>query len=249
MKTNIEWAKSRESLTYFARNQIEINNPEDGIIDFNLYPYQKNFLLRIQAREYYIVSKARQMGITTIELVTALWFSMFNKGYSTLFISPNHSMIKHLSRTFDGLYEGCKLDTKTTVNLEKTLKRFDNGSVVQFWKAIDKPNFPQRYFDFIIVDEAAYIDDKSMEWLQTHIESRRKVPERMLITSTPKSDETWFDSTFMKALRGQNLFIPMQLDWTLHPERDLDWRREMDDRLGTPTAGFEFDGNVEEIWK
>ena len=46
---------------------------------------------------------------------------------------------------------------------------------------------------------------------------------------------------WVKAQEGRNGFIPIRLPWTVHPERNQEWRDKQDDELGTRMAAQECD--------
>lgn len=68
-----EWKSCEESLPYFVNSKLEIRTPNQGYIPFKLRNYQKNVLLRLQNRDYYIISKARQIGMSYMLFALCLW--------------------------------------------------------------------------------------------------------------------------------------------------------------------------------
>ena len=59
--------------------------------------------------------------------------------------------------------------------------------------------------------------------------------------STPNGIGNWFHQTWVKAETGENSFVPINLPWTVHPERDQSWRDQQDSDLGPRMAGQECD--------
>ena len=59
--------------------------------------------------------------------------------------------------------------------------------------------------------------------------------------STPNGIGNWFHQTWEKAETGENSFIPVKLPWTVHPERNDEWRAQQDKDLGPRMAAQECD--------
>ena len=54
--------------------------------------------------------------------------------------------------------------------------------------------------------------------------------------STPNGVGNWFHRTWVDAEEGRGMFNPIKLHWTVHPERNDDWRKEQDTLLGPSSA-------------
>lgn len=218
---------------------------------FRPYKFQQNVLRRIQNREYYVISKARQMHVTS----TLLTFSLFKAlqgGKDICYIGKSRSQIDHTQRQLHNMIYNSLLD-KMLKNEKRGYAEFSNGSIIHFISSqiFHHPNGMQysgyKHFDIIIVDEAAFMNDG--ENIQKFIKDNLNDDHHVIIASTPNTTYNWFDRIFMRALRGQNKFIPIQLDWRLHPELDSKWRDEQNNRMGSYEAIISFDGNVKEVSK
>lgn len=88
----------------------------------------------------------------------------------------------------------------------------------------------------------AYID--KIENIVTEIPFIMKPEPKVIVASTPNQANNWFDKTFMRALRGQNKFIPMQLDWEIRDDWDENWRKEQNNIFGEAEASIQYDGTV-----
>ena len=59
--------------------------------------------------------------------------------------------------------------------------------------------------------------------------------------STPNGVGNWFHNTYSKSQKQENGFLPISLPWTVHPERDIEWRKQQDIDLGVRMAAQECD--------
>lgn len=64
-----------------------------------------------------------------------------------------------------------------------------------------------------------------------------------LLLSTPNGVGNFFYKTWVKAENGENTFFPIRLPWTVHPERNQEWRDKQDRDLGRRFASQECDTN------
>lgn len=248
------WESSKDSPTYFSKNEVLIRNHR-GLMPFELYDHQRNLMKRLLQRDHYIISKARQMGISTALLVYGLWKILFNSDYKVVWLSVNTGVAHHHAKILQDIYDRLDDIFKQGLNQidkkSKTSFSIQSGSGITFIPSSTNPHTfgmgGLSNIDLLIGDEIAYINNFD-EWADS-FEQLIKPDGSMVLASTPNSTSTWFDGTFMRALRGQNKFVPMQLDWTLHPNWDDDWRRNQDNNLGRKIAELEYDGSVREIQK
>ena len=61
--------------------------------------------------------------------------------------------------------------------------------------------------------------------------------------NTPYGVGNWYHSTWVEALSGGNPFNAINLKWTMHPERDINWYNEMRKALGPRRTAQEIDGD------
>jgi hypothetical protein len=59
--------------------------------------------------------------------------------------------------------------------------------------------------------------------------------------STPNGVGNWFHKTYTEAQLNKNSFVPISLPWSVHPERNQEWRDKQDIDLGIRNAAQECD--------
>jgi hypothetical protein len=91
----------------------------------------------------------------------------------------------------------------------------------------------------LIFDEAAFIDDIDDIWASA--QSTLSTGGSCIALSTPNGVGNWFHKTWVGAEESINPFIPIKLHWTVHPERDQDWRDQQTELLGVKIAAQECD--------
>jgi len=91
----------------------------------------------------------------------------------------------------------------------------------------------------LVMDEAAFID--RIEEIFTAAQQTLATGGRCIALSTPNGVGNWFHKTYTKAQKRENRFLPISLPWTVHPERNQEWRDQQTKELGIRNAAQECD--------
>jgi hypothetical protein len=116
--------------------------------------------------------------------------------------------------------------------------RFSNGSQV---KAVSSSGDAGRSeaLSLLIIDEAAFVDSIDEIWASS--QQTLATGGGAIVLSTPNGTGNFFHKTWVGAEAGTNGFNPIKLHWTLHPDREQDWRAKQDQLLGEKMAAQECD--------
>ena len=116
--------------------------------------------------------------------------------------------------------------------------RYINGSQI---KAVSSGPEAARSeaLSLLILDEAAFIDKIDQIW--TASQATLTTGGQCIALSTPNGVGNWFHKQWVESEEGRGLFNPIKLHWTVHPDRDEDWRKEQDVLLGPSSAAQECD--------
>ena len=61
-----EFVRCAKDPVYFMKKYYWIQHPQRGRIQFNLYPFQEKVLNLFQNKEYLVINKSRQLGLSTV---------------------------------------------------------------------------------------------------------------------------------------------------------------------------------------
>ena len=224
---------------YFMKKFCMIQHPIRGKIPFDLYEFQEKTVSEFQNERMNVILKARQLGISTLTAGYALWMMTFHKDKNILVIATKQDVAKNLvtkvrvmhSNLPSWLKQPCVEDNK--LNL-----RYMNGSQI---KAVSSGPEAARSeaLSLLILDEAAFIDRIDQIW--TASQATLTTGGQCIALSTPNGVGNWFHKTWVDAEEGRGMFNPIKLHWTVHPDRDDDWRKEQDTLLGPSGAAQECD--------
>jgi hypothetical protein len=234
-----EYIKCAKDPEYFMRKYCYIQHPTRGRILFNLYPFQGKVLHLFRDNQFLITLKSRQLGISTLAAGYSLWLMLFHKDKNVLALATTQATARNLvSKTmfmYDQLPKWLKLPALEKNKLSLRLK---NGSKITA-KSSNADAARSEAVSLLLIDEAAFIDN--IEETFTAAQQTLATGGQCMALSTPNGIGNWFHKTWDKAESGENSFLPIRLPWTVHPERDQEWRDQQDRDLGPRMAGQECD--------
>ena len=234
-----EYLKCGRDPAYFMKKYCYIQHPTRGRILFNLYPFQGKVLHLFRDHQYIITLKSRQLGISTLAAAYSLWLMLFHKDKNVLALATTQATARNLvTKTmfmYDQLPKWLKIPALEKNKLSLRLK---NGSKITA-KSSNADAARSEAVSLLLIDEAAFIDN--IEETFTAAQQTLATGGQCMALSTPNGIGNWFHLTWEKAESGENSFLPIRLPWTVHPERNQEWRNQQDADLGPRMAGQECD--------
>lgn len=234
-----EYAECLKSPAYFMKKYCKIQHPTLGTIPFNLYDFQTKTLESFRDEQFNIVLKARQMGISTLVSGYALWLMTFFTDKSILCIAINQETAKNIVTKVTHMSEHLPSWLRSECTEKNKLSmRFKNGSNIRAASSsVDASRSSS--LSLLIVDECAFITN--MEEIWTASQSTITTGGRSILLSTPNGIGNFFHKTWVGTQDASNEFNPINLHWSLHPDRDQTWRDLQTKNLGEKEAAQECD--------
>ena len=234
-----EYTKCAQDPAYFMKKYCMIQHPIRGKIPFELYDFQEKSVKEFKDNRFNIILKSRQLGISTLTAGYSLWMMTFFQDKNILVIATKQEVAKNLvtkvrvmhANLPSWLKQRCVEDNK--LNL-----RYMNGSQI---KAVSSGPEAARSeaLSLLILDEAAFIDKIDEIW--TAAQQTLTTGGSCIALSTPNGVGNWFHRTWIEAEEARGMFNPIRLHWSVHPDRDQEWRDEQDTLLGPSSAAQECD--------
>ena len=235
--------RCQKSASFFIENFCKIKHPKAGILDFNLFDYQKQSILAYLKNKYCIYRKCRQCGISTLTGAYGLWLTMFFPNSTVLIVSKTDRdamgfLSKNMKFVYDhlpGFFKQLYGDPPITYTDHRIV--FPNGSSIQSLTS-NKEVLRSHSSTLNIIDEAAFMPDMAAMWAggqPTLIHGGS-----VIVISTCKGVGNWYYNAWMDAESKANDFHPIDISWW-----DMDWKIEFEDRQSPsgytticPTAGL-----------
>ena len=234
-----EYQKCAADPIYFMKKYCKIQHPVRGKIPFHLFPFQEETLVDFKDHRYNIILKSRQTGISTLTAGFSLWKMLFNDDFNCLVIATKQEVAKNLVTKVRVMNQYLPSWLKlTTIEDNKLSLRYSNGSQIKATSAAGDAGRSEA-LSLLVFDEAAFIDKIEEIWVSA--QSTLSTGGNAIILSTPNGVGNFFHKTWVGAEEGTNGFNPIRLHWSVHPERDQNWRDEQETLLGPKGAAQECD--------
>jgi hypothetical protein len=241
-----EYLKCLDDPLYFIKNYCYIKHPSMGSVKFGniIFSKQEEFINIVANNRFTISNKTRQCGFSTILGMFSLQQALFTENYEILIISRKDEEAKRFKkRNIDFVYERLPtfLKMESKQNKKKFAdsthsKEFANGSVI---RSEAGPNAGRgSTSNLIILDEAGFIEHAEDLWSAV-FPSLNVGKGKAVINSTSSAMGTWYSDVWQAALREENSFNPISIDWfdVPHFKNTEGWLEEQEKNL-TPHSKF-----------
>lgn len=214
--------RCKKDPAFFIDSFIKILHPSLGIIPFRLFKYQRRALKTYTNHRFVCWRKCRQSGISTLTGVYALWMAMFQRNKTILVVSRSDEAAKDfLLRNIKTPYRQLPQFLQDLWPIEENEHRvfFSSTNSVIKSKTSAPDVLRSESASLNIIDEAGFIPKMGEMWTAGY--PTLVHGGRAIIISTPSGLGTWYWQTFDDALKGENDFTPIEIDWW-----DMDWELE-----------------------
>jgi len=221
-----EYAKCLKDPVYFARNYIKVISLDDGLVPFDLYPYQEKMFNHFNENRFSIVLACRQSGKSISSVVYLLWYAIFNPE-KTIAILANKGatakeMLGRVTLALENLpfflQPGCKALNKTSIefsNNSRIISSSTSSSSIRGFSA-----------NLIFLDEFAFVQNDAEFYTSTYPVISSGKDTKIIITSTANGLGNQFHKLWEGAVQDINNFKPFRIDWWDVPGRDEKWKKE-----------------------
>ena len=217
-----EIVKCGKDPVYFINKYAKIQHPQRGTIKFDTYPFQDDCVRAYIEHRFNIIVKSRQLGLSTVSAIYAVWLAIFYRDKNILVIATKlavaQNFIRKVKVALDALPKW--LVMPSIRERTKTHVAFTNGSQI---KAVPTSEDAGRSeaLSLLIVDEAAFIRNFDELWMGLY--STLSTGGRAVIISTPNGIGGMYHKLAEEAKAEKNDFNYIELPWFVHPERDEAW--------------------------
>lgn len=217
-----EIVKCGKDPNYFFKNYIKIQHPIRGLIPFEMFSFQEDCVDEFLEHRFNIVVKSRQLGLSTLVAAYAVWMAIFQKEKNILIIATKLSVAQNFINKVKTMIRSLPswMLLAEIVEDNKQKIKFSHGSEI---KAVPTSEDAGRSeaLSLLIIDEAAFVRNFDTIW--TGIYPTISTGGRVIILSTPNGVGGQYHKLYVDAEAGLNEFNPINLPWSVHPERDNEW--------------------------
>lgn len=229
-----EYIKCKNDVVYFLKKYCYIQHPIKGKQKFNLYPFQEKLarIAVLKDHDNVIINKSRQMGISTLMSGICVWEILFHSDVNILVIATKQSVAVNLITKVKYMYDNLphwmtndperaagKKGSNVKDYNKQSIKLRNNSQIKAVAASPDAGR--SEAVTLLVIDEAAHIE--GINEIYTSIKPTLALGGRCIALSSPLGMSNWFYRTFQGAVNGTNNFIPIELPWHHHPDRDEAW--------------------------
>ncbi len=222
-----EWMKCALDPEYFIERYIKIVNIDRGLINFDLYDYQKD-IVKLSVDERFVICKMpRQCGKTTTVVGIMLWYILFHENYSVAILAHKLAQAREILSRIQLAYEHLpKWLQQGIIEWNKGNLELENGSKI-LASATSSSAIRGGSFNLIYLDEFAFVENNMQEdfFASVYPTISSGQTSKILITSTPNGlnmfYKLWTDSE-----EGKNSYKRIDVHWSQVPGRDEKWKAE-----------------------
>lgn len=175
-------------------------------IDLNYRPHKKQVELHkacdVDSKYFFITAVAgRQSGKTLAAIAQLIKWTLEDKGCQAWVVSPTDSQSQAFyKKVYQALKESnlIKYNTRSKGNPQITLR---NGSFIQFRSAGSKDSLRGVSLEYLIVDEAAYVDEDTIN--EVLLPALNVKGKKCLFTTTPKGRGNWIYGMYQKGQKKE----------------------------------------------
>jgi len=222
----IEYQKCMQSPGYFAKTYCKIISLDEGLVPFNLYPYQERMFEHFNEHRFSIVLACRQSGKSISSVVYLLWYAVFHPE-KTIAVLANkgataREMLARVTLALENLpfflQPGCKALNKGSIE-------FSNNSRI-IAAATSGSSIRGMSVNLLYLDEFAFVERAAEFYTSTYPVVSAGKDTKVIITSTANGIGNQFYKIWEGATQNINEFKAFRVDWWDVPGRDKEWKKQ-----------------------
>ena len=228
-----EFIKCSQDPIYFIKKYCKIVHIDRGVIPFELYDFQEDFINTMHNNSKTILCTARQVGKTITTAAYFLWFAIFHKNKDSAILANKGNTAKEIMNKIQQIYSLVPYWMQPgLVEWNKSTMVLENGSRI-FCETTSANSIRGYTITNMLLDEFAFVDTGKAEEFFTSVYPTLSSGKntKIIIASTP-CGLNHFYKTYTDAVEGRNGFVAVTVTWQSVPGRDEKWAADQRRVLG-----------------
>ena len=222
-----EFLKCKDDPVYFTHNHIKIVNVDEGLVNFEMYPFQEKLIENFHKHRFNICKMPRQTGKSTTVVSYLLHYAIFNDNVNIGILANKAATARDLLGRLQLAYENLpRWMQQGIVAWNKGSMELENGSKI-IAASTSASAVRGMSFNIIFLDEFAFVQnhlaDDFFASVYPTISSGKST--KVIIVSTPHGMNHFY-RMWHDAERGQNEYTPTEVHWSEVPGRDAKWKKQ-----------------------
>ena len=223
----IEFLKCKENPVYFARKYIKIVSLDEGLVPFDMYPFQEKLIQNFHDNRFNICKMPRQTGKSTTCVSYLLHYAIFNDNVNIAILANKASTARDLLGRLQLAYENLpKWMQQGIIAWNKGSLELENGSKISA-NSTSSSAVRGGSYNVIFLDEFAFIPNHIADdfFASVYPTISSGSSTKVIIVSTPRGMNHFF-RMWHDAERDKNEYVPTDVHWSEVPGRDDKWKEQ-----------------------
>ena len=223
----LEFIKCKNDPVYFAKKYIKIVNVDEGLMGFDMWPFQEKLVTNFHNHRFNICKMPRQVGKTTTVVSYLLHYIVFNDNVNVGILANKATTSREILQRLQLSYENLpKWMQQGIISWNKGSMELENGSKI-LAASTSASAVRGMAFNIIFLDEFAFVPnhiaDDFFASVYPTISSGKST--KVIIVSTPKGMNHFY-RMWHDAERNKSEFIATEVHWSEVPGRDEVWKTQ-----------------------
>ena len=221
-----EYKKCMDDPVYFARNYVKVIALDQGLVKFDLYPYQEQMFNHFQDNRFNVVLACRQSGKSISACAYLLWFALFNSEKTIAVLANKGATAREMLSRITLMLENIPFFLQPgSKALNKGSLEFSNNSRI-IAAATSGSSIRGMSVNLLYLDEFAFVERAAEFYTSTYPVISSGKDTKVIITSTANGIGNQFHKIWEGAVQGINEFKSFRVDWWDVPGRDDEWKKQ-----------------------
>ena len=223
----LEYQKCMQDPLHFCKKYIKIVSLDEGLVPFDVYPFQKEMLGTIHNNRFTICKLPRQSGKTTTIISYILHYVLFNEQMRVAILANKAATARDILSRLQLAYENLpKWMQQGVMSWNKGSLDLENGSRIVA-SSTSSSAVRGGSYNMIFLDEFAFVPHNVAEDFFSSVYPTISSGQstKVVIVSTPNGMNLFY-KLWSDAESGKNSYNPIEVHWSEIPGRDEKWKQE-----------------------
>ena len=223
----IEFMKCKNDPVYFAKKYIKIVSLDEGLVNFNLYPFQEKLVNNFHNNRFNICKMPRQTGKSTTVVSYLLHYAVFNDSVNIGILANKAATARELLGRLQTAYENLpKWMQQGVLVWNRGSLELENGSKI-LAASTSASAVRGMSFNILFLDEFAFVPNHIAEsfFASVYPTITSGKNTKVIMVSTPHGMNHFY-RYWHDAERGRNEYITTDVHWSEVPGRDEAWKEQ-----------------------
>ena len=222
----LEYKKCMKDPVYFAENYVKVIALDQGLVPFELYPYQKQMFNHFEENRFNVVLACRQSGKSISACAYLLWYALFHSEKTIAILANKGATAREMLSRITLMLENIPFFLQPgSKALNKGSLEFSNNSRI-IAAATSGSSIRGMSVNLLYLDEFAFVERAAEFYTSTYPVVSAGKETKVIITSTANGIGNQFHKIWEGAVQGINEFKSFRVDWWDVPGRDDNWKSQ-----------------------